>query len=322
MLTALQFVKGAVSRKDIVPALQHYRIHNGMVRSYNGTIGLNSPIACNLDITPNASQFLTAIEACDESVALSMWERKLVVHGGSFRTFVDCMAEDVFPDITPKGKLIKLDKGFLPALKFLEPFVATDASRPWACGVLLDGESAFATNNIVLQQYWLGYEFPIRVNIPHSAVRELIRIGEDPVAMQMDENNLTFHYEDKRWLTTRLLETEWPVNLQDLLDSVFQSSSPVFYDEDFFDALDKLVPFCDELGRVYLKDHTLSTSPKPDYSGATIELPYQLAQKGCFNIHQLIKLRGIATAIDFSSYPKPSSFTGDVTRGIISGLIQ
>lgn len=325
MLDALQFVRGAVSRKDIVPALQHFRIHRGTIRSYNGTIGLNSPIACDLDIAPNAVQFVKAIEACIDGVSLSMWDGKLVVHGGPFRVFVDCVAGETFPDITPKGKSIKLDNTLLPALRYLEPFVAADASRPWACGILFENESAFATNNIVLQQYWLGFQFPMRVNIPTPAVRELIRIGVDPDRMQVEENNLTFHYKDGRWLTTRLLEAQWPVDVQGLLDNAFEGKSQWPFPEGFFDALDQLAPFTDELGRVYFHGDCMSTSANPNSVGATIQMEKlglgTVPMTGCFNLAELRKLKEVIRAVDFSAYPQACTFTGEVTRGIIMGFV-
>ena len=45
MLKALKFVQGAVSKKDLVPALTHFRIENGTVRSYNGMLALCTPIS-------------------------------------------------------------------------------------------------------------------------------------------------------------------------------------------------------------------------------------------------------------------------------------
>ncbi len=44
MLSALKFVKGAVSTKDYVPALTHFQIKGGRVTGYNGKLSLSSPI--------------------------------------------------------------------------------------------------------------------------------------------------------------------------------------------------------------------------------------------------------------------------------------
>ena len=44
MLESLKFVKGAVSRKDHVPALTHFQIKNGFVKGHNGTLTLCAPM--------------------------------------------------------------------------------------------------------------------------------------------------------------------------------------------------------------------------------------------------------------------------------------
>ena len=56
MLKELKFVQGAVSSKDFIPALTHFRIENGTVRSFNGLLALCSPIALDIDCTPKASR--------------------------------------------------------------------------------------------------------------------------------------------------------------------------------------------------------------------------------------------------------------------------
>jgi DNA polymerase III sliding clamp (beta) subunit (PCNA family) len=316
MLDALNFVKGAVARKDFVPVQQHFLIRGGIIRAFNGLIGLSSPIPVDIDCAPKANQLIKAIESCEGTVALSLTETgRLLVRSGRFKTFVDTTEPETFPVYAPQGKRINLDSDILPALRYLEPFIADDASRQWACGIMLDGESAFATNNIVLQQYWLGFKFPCRVNIPGAAIRELLRIGESPTALQMDETRVTFFYPEQRQITTNVYETEWPQTDQLLSRDSNQSPFP----DGFFDVIERLIPFCDDLGRVYFTGNRISTSPDPDNAGTTIDLP-GVPVAGCFNAKQLLRLKDVALSIDFESYPLPSLFYGDVARGLIVGL--
>lgn len=316
MLPALKFVQGAVAKKDFKPALTHFRIANGMVKGFNGALAICSPIDLDLDASPLAIPFVKAIAACNETIALHLATNgKLVVRSGGFKAHIECDDPKNFPDISPTGTFIKLNDSLLPALACLEPFIAEDASRPWACGVLFDGPSAFATNNIVVVQHWLGFNFPGRVNIPGSAVKEILRIGINPIRLQLQENRLTFHYEDGRWISTLLLEVQWPP-AEELLDR--HLNVPAFaMPPDFWPALERLLPFCDELARCYFHGDHIATSASSGLEGTSVAIACPAA--GIFNAKQLSNLQPIADQIGFAAYPAPVPFFGKKTRGIILG---
>lgn len=318
MLEALKFVQGAVAKKDFVPALTHFKIQNRMVMGFNGNLAICSPIECDLNICPNAAQFVKALSACTETITLHLNEKKrLVVRSGNFQTFVDCDDPNLFPVVVPVGHSVQLDPALLQALGSIEPFIATDASRPWACGVMFNGESCYATNNIILIQYWLGYLFPCRVNIPSAAIAELLRIGVAPERMQVTEQRLVFHYTDGRWLSTQLLDANWPVEIEPLLNKLdYGACSPV--PAGFWEALELLNPFTDEIGRVYLQGSHMSTISNAEIGGTAIA--QDCHDGGVYNGRQLLNLNGVADSFDFNQYPNSVPFTGPLCRGIIAGI--
>jgi DNA polymerase III sliding clamp (beta) subunit (PCNA family) len=317
MLDALKFVQGAVDKKAFLPSLTHFCIRDRTVLGFNGQLALCSPIDIDLDVAPNAFPFVKAISACEETIALHVSSNgKLVVRSGAFKSNVDCIETKDYPAIKPDGVYLHFpDKSLLPALRQLEPFVAEDERRPWACGVLFDGQSAFATNNIVLVQYWLGYQCPFQVNIPLAAMRELLRIGVDPVAMQMTARHMTFHYSDKRWLRTQLLELNWP-NLTNVLKH--DSARAKAFSTGLFEGLETIKPFADSLGKVYFQGDKLATTPNSDAAGTAIKLAVPAA--GCYNVNQLLNLKEIADKIDFEAFPQPAFFYGKHCRGLIVGF--
>jgi len=317
LLMALKFVQGAVARKDFVPALTHFRISNGTVRGFNGALAISSPIDLDLDVSPAAVPFVKAISACNETIALHVAANgKLVIRSGAFRANIDTDAPANFPDIRPSGAYVNLPDDFLPALAYLEPFIAEDASRPWACGILFDGQYAYATNNIVLVQYWLGFNFPSRVNIPANAVRELLRIGKSPVRLQVSDTRLTFHYGDGAWVSTTLFESQWPDTnalLDRHLEAPVHEVAPAFWA-----AVEQVLPFADELGRCYFNGSCIATGSDPELAGYSVAV--SCPESGIFNIKQLFNLRAIVKQIGFASYPNPVPFFGERSRGIIVGL--
>lgn len=315
MLKELKFVQGAVAKKDLLPAMTHFRIEKGTVRAYNGTLAICSPIPFDIDCIPKAEPLVRAIGHCQETVTLSMTPGgKLRIQSGKFRAFIDCVDGET-PHVDPAGQEVFFDgEVLLKACKTLIGFVGDDASRPWTNGILLRGQSAFATNNVCLVEYWLGTEVPFVANIPRAAIKEMLRVNEPPTHCQLEQNSITFHYTDGRWIRTQLFETCWP-DLSKILD---QASDAAPIDPRLFDGLDMLSGFSDDIGRVYVKDGVLRTHFDADI-GATYEVD-GLGILGAYQIKMLALLKGVATHADFGRYPEPALFFGDRLRGAIIGM--
>lgn len=314
MLDTLKFVRGAVAKKDVVPTLTHFHIAGGQIVGGNGRITIGSPIALDLTASPRAVEFVAAIERCKEEASLSVTPAgRLAVRSGSFKAFIDCIA-DPLPMPTPAGQRVGIAPGFVAALQAVEAFTAEDASRRWAMGVLFKERSMFATNNIVLVEFYLGQKFPHEFNLPAATARELIRIGEDPEAMLIEHNSATFIYSGGRWLHSVLYDLTWP----DVYKILERESSPQPVPAGLFDAAHSLKAFGDEKARLYLMPGFVGTRPKHD-EGANVALA-SIEHYGVYNIDHLLLLESIATKIDLSAYPGPALFFGDNMRGAIIGM--
>lgn len=316
MLSELKFVQGSVAKKDFLPALTHFVIENNTVRGYNGTLALCSPIPFDISCKPKAEPLVRAIGNCNETVQLSLTATgKLSVRSGKFRVSIECMDGET-PHVQPTGTRIDYDGGVLKsALKKVQPFIGDDAARPWSNGVLLRGPSIFATNNITLVEYWTGQPFPVVVNIPRMAVKELLRIEGAPVAIQYDDSSVTFHYENGQWLRTQLLPSDsWP-DLGRVLDA---QSNAIPVDPRLFEGLATLKPFVDKLGRVLFKGGVMTTHDT-DGEGAAYALE-GLPDVGIYNVDMLCLLDGVAETADFAAYPKPCLFYGQNLRGAVIGM--
>lgn len=316
MLSELKFVMGAVSKKDFIPALTHFRIQDGKVRSFNGTLALCTPISLDINCIPKAEPLVKAIQQCDDTVVLTLTPTgKLSIKSGGFKALIDCVDTET-PHVTPEGERFELDgEALLQGLKTILPIVGNDASRPWSNGVLLLGHSAFATNNVILLEYWIGTAFPLCCNVPRSAIKEMVRIGEPPLYAQATDHSITFHYSNDRWIRTNLLDIKWP----DVTRILNTENNPLPFDDRIFEGLEKIKYFSDKIGRVYIGDGCLRTHL--DEEGATYEIP-DYKETGIYQIEMLYLLKGIAKQIDWSLYPKPCIFYGERVRGAIIGMKQ
>lgn len=328
MLEALKFVAGSVARKDYVPELTHFKIRGGWVQAFNGTISAASRIDMDIDVMPWAVEMINAVKACDETMAMSITPTgRLAIKSGKFKVFVNCLdmndaALQTFP--TPEGDIIPVTSGFMTMLRTLQPFMADDASRPWAMGIMFEENSAFATNNVMLAQYWHGFPFKHRVTIPAEAVNEIVKQKAEPTAVQATDNSLTIWFGNDRWIRTQLLEDQFPEQIYKVIDAPGEPFVAMDTFPGFFAALDTLKPFVDgDLPRVYFHDGALSTAGEHqgEEVGATVEVP-NISGGRCYNWKHLNLLRNIVAAVDFSGYPAPSRFVGTDRRlrGVFVGI--
>ena len=315
MLAELKFVAGSVAKKDFIPALKHFVIEDGKVRGYNGTLALCTPIPFDLSCKPKGEPLIKAIANCTETVQLALTKGgRLSIKSGKFKAFIDCI-EGETPHVLPEGDNILVEgSALLQAFKIMEPFVGTDASRSWGMGVFMRGQSLYATNNVTVVEYWTGIEAPKPINIPRDAIREMLRINEPPVSMQMTDNSVTFHYSGERWLRTQLLSTTWP-DLSPILD---KESSPINLDPKVFEALATIKPFMDGIGRVYFKDGNIRTH-LDENEGASYDVE-NFPFIGIYTSENLMNLKDSVKTIDWSTYPKPCLFFGERLRGALVGM--
>jgi hypothetical protein len=325
MLDSLKFVKGSVARKDPVPALTHFSIKDGVIRGFNGVICMAAPIPLALDCQPKAIPFTKAIEICEglpDAPSFSMTAAgKLTIKSGKFKVHIECIP-DVFPHNEPDGQRIELQPGLIAAFKALAPMIAEDASRPWARGILLRDGSAFATNNVVIGEYWVGYKMPFDMNIPEECIKEVLRVKQDPIAVSATERSITFHFKDDLWIKSQLLTTDWP-NVAPVLNRP-SDATPV--PPDFFDILGRLAPYVGDAHKVFIRGNTLSTHLE-DGIGASYVVDGLVVERGVYNLDLLRTLDGLVATIDFSLYPQPALFFGPVTdagypvlRGAVVGM--
>lgn len=317
MIDAIKFTRGAIARKDFVAELTHFRIADGRITGFNGMLALSSPIELDLDVRPKASTFAKAVQACETTTTMHLTPAgRLSIKSGKFKALIDCLPDDhAMTPVVPDGWDIDLGDKFMDAVRAVAPFTGVDASRPWAMGIMLKGQSAFATNNVCFVEYWHGHQMPFPMNIPKECITELLRINQTPSRVTATESSITFHFADGRWMKSQLYVDNWPEQAFKLFDMhQFEYES---VPEGLFEAMQKIKPFLDKDTRVWFRDNGVATS-QHDEEGAHVEVE-GLIEGPCFQFPALTLLEK-ATHIDFMPHPKPCGFLADGMRGMILGL--
>ena len=316
MLDALKFVSGAIKKNGISPELEHFRINEGRVVGFNGYMALSAPIDLPIDAMPRADMFHKALQACTDNVAIDRTPNgRLRIRSGGLTVHVPCIEKVVF-DAAPDGEMFDAPAGLRETFARMLPFIGDDASRPWAMGLAIGGQTYTATNNVILLQVWDGHPLPT-FNCPRFAVAEVARIKDSPIKIQVAKASVTFHYEDGRWLRTQLLTDEWPT---ELMNKIFDRPSvQERLPEGFFEAVDILAPFAaDASSPIYLSPRGLSTGDPEIDEGAVKHLS-GLAD-AAFKLKALQLLRDEVTTVDLNLHPAPCLFFGPNSRGAIVGL--
>lgn len=315
---SLRFIRSAPPAASSNPATKHLVMSSDSIRSYNGVLTMSAPFSAPVACAPNADAFYAAVKQCGDVVSMDFTaDERLYVRSEGFGAYVDCYPLHDLPVVGPAGSGVPIDgELFLQALKVLMPVIGGTQQHAWANGVLLKDGSAFATNNVVLAQYWIGDVLPYTVNLPFAAVAEILRVKEAPTHLQMTNQSVTVHYADGRWLHTPLLDAGgWP-NLEKVLD-VPSNQQPV--PEQFFEGVKAIKAFVtDQFHAAYLYPDYIGTHE--NLQGGAYHKVEGLTDTAVFAHRHLELLDGVAQTIDFSTYPKPCIFMGERVRGAIAGL--
>jgi len=321
MLETLKFVRAAVSKDGHNPALSHFRIRNGTIQANNGHLVIQCPFPSDLDCCPHAGEFIKAVSACEEVISLHIESGRLVVRSGKFRTYVNLVDSERFPDFQPAGLRFPIPQPIVPVLTKLLPFVATDERRPWACGVRFANNSAVATNSICIVEHWLPFSFPVIANIPRDAIAELIRLKMEPIGIQADSRAVVFHLPGDAWIACTLLVYEWP-DVQTVFARAAAYAGPYVAGaalQSLLEDVAKVEPFTGDDKALYFHKGAVASVPEGQ-PGTFVDSPLSPGL-GVFRADQLSALRGVVDQMGFGAYPAPVPFfTGDLLRGVMVGF--
>lgn len=319
MMNALNFVRGAVSTKDMTPVLKNIFCYDGRLQGSDGKLTIDAPCKDlkGFNFTVPCAAFLKAVDACQG-------EPKLVIKGDSnqslqitrdkFKATLPLDTSDSFPHQTLAGEEgTKLTGTLLPVLRTLRPFVSEDASRPWACGILFRNGNAYATNNIIVAGI-PAVSFPQDINLPGFLVDELLRLNLEPETIVANSDSITFRFSDSSWCKSSLLAATWPP-----VENMVPESATEQVPKGLIRAVEQVLPFCLDPKQplIFLGADGVKTSDGD--KSATVG-GFELAESVYRAEPLLAVLRG-ATHVNFSDYPKPAGFQGlNGLRGLLVGV--
>lgn len=323
MLETLKFVRGAVSNKDLVPVLTHFRINGGRLQGQNGRVTLDAPCPHLdwLDVVVPADKFLRAVDACEGEPKIKVGEDRLTLSRGKFRATLGVLPPEDYPAVLPDLDAVpgcwRSGKGLVDLLSRALPFISTDASRPWSCSLLMTADTAFATNNVVLACFDFDWGCDDLV-LPAFCVDEILRIGLDPVRISWDSQRFLATYPDGSWLSSMLIGGEWPNSLRQLHDVCKEEEEWLPLTRDLGVALTKLKPFFPDAKMPVVVVSEEGVATLDGASSALVGL--EGLPRSSFRYESLSLVASVAQSWNPARYPNPVTWRGVGVVGMLSGV--
>jgi hypothetical protein len=174
----------------------------------NGRYWVDAPCGDAPAMTVNAERLAAVLAACTTPPTVNVTETGVTLKAGKVRARV-ALTAGLYPKTDPDPPSDIPLGSVLPILQTLQPFAATDASRPWSTCVCLSGSYAYATNNVCVARYPLPHPVETPVNVPSTVIDAVSERGE-VANIGYSGSSVTFYYTDGSWVRTLLVGGEWP----------------------------------------------------------------------------------------------------------------
>lgn len=294
--------------------LKCIRIRNGICTVSNSKLSYITFIEdfIHLDVCVDAKKFMAACEGAGYEAKIKQTNEFVTFSKGSFKAKIS-LVKDPYPEFVVRGDNVSLDVTAFNALKKLQPFISTDVSRLWSCGVMFDTKHAYATNNVVAARTRLST--PRKFTLPAFTLTELLRASVEVVRISMNDNAVRFELSNGVALQSSIMNMPWP-DIESIIDTAVCDAPPV--PVNMKKGIESLVPLCDNMSipRINLDENGMATADgnsQAAFSGHSFP-------KSSFHATPLLEVLKVATHLDVSTYPKPCYFKGPIIDGVIMGL--
>jgi hypothetical protein len=211
------------SLNPILSNLLVYETPTGARRAQaqNGRYAVDAPTDLPAMLV-NADRLLTVYNACAGEPRFRATDSNLTVTAGRIRARVALLDPSQYPRTTPTEKTPHRAASLAGALRSLLPFVAEDASRPWATSICVTATHAYATNNVIMARVPVDIGVETPVNLPGASIDAILACGEIE-DIRADELSVTFFMAGGVWVKCQLVSGEWPTGT---VDQVLESLPP------------------------------------------------------------------------------------------------
>ena len=284
---------------------KYLSIKDGNIQSNNGIFAMSASIGLDAEVVPMGADFMRAINRCEDAISMSILPSgKLKIKSGKFSASINC-STGIFPRLVPEGQVFDLNLKLGEELVDLKGFLQEDNDHLWASGVLIDGQSAKATNNIVVVEKWLSKALPFKANLPVPTIKCLIDMQLEVTKVLVTGHRITFFFKDDKWLSSSLILAEW-FDTDALLSA---ASTQEEIPQEVRDAVKNLKA---KNTLLHIADEAISDGTM-EYAVGALGWAQQT-----YSSESLNAVLDVATTMDLSGDGSTSIFYGNSLRGVIA----
>jgi len=313
LIAALKFI--SVAQKKIGEIQSQYcMITGGWIAAASESFMIACKVQEDLNACPHTLQFLEALLNCSEELSIAQVSESLLsVKSGAFTGIVPCVPFSALSLTAPDAPCATIDDRVRVAIGNVCT-VATEGAVNAAFGsVLLQRDSAVATNGFAMLESWHGNDLPPAMLVPKQAALAIAKCGKTLTKFGYSGATATFYFEDESFIKVNLTQERYPnySEVLDVLDLQFWALP-----ENFFQAVGIIEKFSED-GVVYL-------SKEGVFSGTNAELSsvYKvegLLEEMSFPAKSLLQLKEHFGKADFSKGNRVF-FVKDATRGVLAAM--
>jgi len=314
LIAALKFISPAQKKAGPVQSQFSICAHNKAI-AFDGILTIGHPIDEDLEACPNTLQFIEALsKASDELSIVQLSAETLVVSSGVFRALVPCTNPEYLLKSEPDPICAKIDDRIKTALAAVHGLATESAPNATYAAVLLQANTAVATNGACLVESWHGIDLPPGMLLPKAAAVAISKSNLPLVEFGYSNSSATFYFENGSYIKTQLYEEKYPnylmlLNVPDL--------NPWALPVDFFKAIKSIEAFSPN-GNLFFKEGAVfSNFSKETASTYKVEgLPEGMG----FSVKALTAIEKLMKKAHFAPEQNKVYFFGEGTRGILMGL--
>jgi hypothetical protein len=312
---AITFLKSVPMLSNIMPILKSFHIYNGRIQITNLDVIVDIPCKTfkGQNFTVPSEIFIKAITACElEPVCSILDNDRLEVKQGSFKAKIPLFNHNDYPLATHEKFDIPIPKkNFIEVLRRASLFAGNSkaSTRHWSNGVCFREGHLYATNTITVMRQPADFSLTKEVTVNLDMLKTLVAIGEEPEAIGIEPNFISFKFHNGAWVKCRLLEDGWPDATR-----FFVNQATEVIPKGLASATLNMIPFSEK--DTFISNGKRIMTEEGDYcaNNEGFKIP-----PCSYKLSELSEILKISDKFDFSKYPQ-STWSGPGVEGITVGM--
>lgn len=322
MKTSLKWLNEALSSKDLVTGMTHYRVQAGTIRATDGRITASHPWPSTKEefLVPG-QEFEKVLGRMpdNQSPTIAVGEDNIKVKSGRFSGTIRTMplTEWNYPGVDD-AKWAKVPTGLLDLLEALRPFISDNAVQQWALCVALENGWAYATNNVAIAGAPCAGLKGISALLPVWAVDFVLGRRHDLLEWAWTENYVAFRWKNKAWMRSQLIVGKFHERAAQLVQAAFKEKPSQKISPEFRAAFERVAELAEDTVTVYA-DRVVSNFGKAIIEdGIKCQVPKEIGHS-LWGAKFLLPALTAADAWSPGVWPEPAPFKGPIVSGYVVG---